>query len=85
MRASAVAPVAASAAVAAPSVIVNPESGLQGKGKVLEEAGEIYDNDLAYQNSAKNSNKFYKMQIVEAYNKKNYWLVTNWGRVGTKG
>jgi len=83
MRASGVAPIAAPAA--APTVLVNPESGLQGKGKVLEEAGEIYDNDLAYQNSAKNSNKFYKMQIVEANNKKNYWLVTNWGRVGTKG
>ena len=81
MRASAVAPVAAPAA----AVLVNPESGLQGRGKVLEEAGEIYDNDLAYQNSTKNSNKFYKMQIVEANNKKNYWLVTNWGRVGTKG
>ena len=32
MRASAVAPIAAPAAVAAPTVLVNPESGLQGKG-----------------------------------------------------
>ena len=25
------------------------------------------------------------MQIVEANNKNKFWLVTNWGRVGTKG
>ena len=41
---------AASAPVAAPvsTVMINPESGLQGQGHVLEEGGEVYDNDLAY-------------------------------------
>jgi poly [ADP-ribose] polymerase len=78
-------PVVAPVVVAASSVPVNPISGLVGKGSVLEEGGEVYDNDLAFQDSAKNSNKFYKMQVVEANNKKTYWLVQNWGRVGTTG
>ena len=79
------APSAPAAAAPLSSVSVNPESGLVGQGHVLEDGGEVYDNDLAYSDSAKNSNKFYKMQIVEATNKKKYWLVQNWGRVGTKG
>jgi hypothetical protein len=40
------APVAAAAAASGASV--NPESGLIGQGHVLEDGGEVYDNDLAF-------------------------------------
>jgi predicted DNA-binding WGR domain protein len=91
MRAAAIASATAPAPVSAPapavsgSVSVNPISGLVGKGHVLQDGGEIFDMDLGFTDANKNSNKFYKIQIVEATNRSKYWFVQNWGRIGTQG
>jgi len=42
---------------------VNPVSGLAGQGHVLNEGGQLYDVDLALTDAAKNSNKFYRLQV----------------------
>lgn len=64
---------------------VAPISGLVGQGKVLKDGGETYDIDLNLQNSSTNTNKFYRMQIVESNDKRKYWFVQHWGRIGTTG
>jgi predicted DNA-binding WGR domain protein len=35
--------------------------------------------------AAANSNKFYRLQLVESNDGKKYWMVQHWGRVGTGG
>lgn len=69
------------APVASSSIAVNPISGLSGRGTVLDD----FDIDLGYTDANKNSNKFYKMQVVEANDHSTYWLVQHWGRIGTGG
>jgi len=64
---------------------VAPVSGLTGQGKVLKDGGETYDVDLNLQNAASNTNKFYRMQVVECNDKSKYWFVQHWGRIGTSG
>ena len=54
-------------------------SGLSGKGSIYGE----YDVDIAFSDAAKNSNKFYKMQIVDL-NAGGYAFVQHWGRIGAK-
>ena len=87
--ASVPAPAAAAAPLPAPSAsavgTVNPVSGLESKGHVLSEDGDLFDIDLAFTDSAANSNKFYRLQLVEATSGKSYWMVQHWGRVGTGG
>eukprot|EP00658_Telonema_sp_P-2_P023052 TRINITY_DN19232_c0_g1_i1.p1 TRINITY_DN19232_c0_g1~~TRINITY_DN19232_c0_g1_i1.p1 ORF type:complete len:414 (-),score=105.56 TRINITY_DN19232_c0_g1_i1:242-1483(-) len=82
-------PAAPAASLPAPSPsqmgAVNPVSGLQSKGHVLNDDGELYDVDLAFTDASANSNKFYRMQLVESNNNKTYWLVQHWGRIGTSG
>jgi predicted DNA-binding WGR domain protein len=86
-RATAPAPAAASLPAATASNIgtVNPVSGLQGSGHVLNDSGEVYDVDLAFSDAAANSNKFYRMQVVESNDSSKYWMVQHWGRIGTSG
>jgi hypothetical protein len=52
----------ASTGVASTTMAANPISGLSGS--VLTDNGETFDADLGFTDSNKNSNKFYKMQIV---------------------
>ena len=66
-------------------ITVVPASGLAAKGRVLKEGGETYDADLNLVDSAKNHDKFYKMQVVESNDKAKYWFVQHWGRNGTAG
>jgi predicted DNA-binding WGR domain protein len=64
---------------------VAPISGLADKGKVYKEGSEVFDIDLNIRDAAKNMDKFYRMQVVEANDKKKYWFVQHWGRTGTSG
>jgi len=64
---------------------VNPVSGLGGQGHVLSEGGDLHDIDLAFTDAAANSNKFYRLQLVEASDGSSYWMVQHWGRIGTGG
>ena len=43
------------------------------------------DNDLAFTDANKNSNKFYKMQVLEKNDNSQYWFVQHWGKIGTNG
>jgi len=60
---------------------VVPASGLADKGKVMKP----YDVDLNISDAAKNMNKFYRMQVVEAKTGGQCWFVQHWGRIGTAG
>jgi predicted DNA-binding WGR domain protein len=66
---------------------VNPVSGLAGQGHVFNDAsnGEVYDVDLAFTDEGANSNKFYRLQLVEANNSGKFWMVQHWGRIGSSG
>jgi len=41
--------------------------------------------DLNVSDASKNMNKFYRMQVVESNDKKQFWFVQHWGRTGTSG
>ena len=84
--APAASPAAAPLAAATASNIgtVNPVSGLESKGHVFND-GDLHDIDLASSDTAANSNKFYRLQLVESSNSKKYWMVQHWGRIGTGG
>lgn len=60
---------------------VIPASGLADKGKLVAP----YDVDLNISDAAKNMNKFYRMQVVEAKSGGQCWFVQQWGRIGTAG
>jgi len=51
----------------------------------LSEGGDLHDIDLAFTDAAANSNKFYRLQLVEASDGSSYWMVQHWGRIGTGG
>jgi len=51
---------------------------------VLNDGGEVYDIDLAFTDAK--SNKFYRMQLVEANGAgSKFWMVQHWGRIGSAG
>jgi len=60
---------------------VMPASGLADKGKVLQP----YDVDMNITDAAKNMDKFYRMQVVEAKVGAQCWFVLQYGRTGTTG
>ena len=64
---------------------MNPVLGLGGS--VLREGTEVFDIDLAFTDASSNSNKFYRLQIVESndINGLTYAVGQHWGRIGTNG
>lgn len=64
---------------------VAPSSGLAGQGKIFKEGSDVFDIDLNVSDASKNMHKFYRMQVVESNDKKKYWFVQHWGRIGTTG
>jgi predicted DNA-binding WGR domain protein len=64
---------------------VNPvATGIPATAHVLND-GDLFDVDLAFTDGATNSNKFYRMQLIESKDSKKYWMVQHWGRIGTGG
>lgn len=64
---------------------VAPSSGLVGQGRIFKDGSVTYDADLNLSDSAQNTNKFYRMQVVESNDCSKYWFVQHWGRIGTSG
>ena len=80
------APLPSLAALPAPTAtsgVIVAKSGLRGLGVIYSAGGERYDVDIAFQDPKKNSNKFYKMQVVALATGK-FAFVQNWGRIGTE-
>eukprot|EP00730_Choanoeca_flexa_P014596 TRINITY_DN6438_c0_g1_i1.p1 TRINITY_DN6438_c0_g1~~TRINITY_DN6438_c0_g1_i1.p1 ORF type:complete len:377 (+),score=121.07 TRINITY_DN6438_c0_g1_i1:86-1216(+) len=64
---------------------VDPESGLANRSMVYEHNDVVYDADLAFLDLAHNHDKYYKLQVLEAVDKSEYWCMHHWGRTGAKG
>jgi poly [ADP-ribose] polymerase 2/3/4 len=76
-----------SAAKKAPvNVPVDDWCHLKGSHSVYQaDDGTVYDVTLNQTNAGQNNNKFYRIQLLESVNKKNYRTWTRWGRVGEGG
>eukprot|EP01012_Entosiphon_sulcatum_P064654 TRINITY_DN93487_c0_g1_i1.p1 TRINITY_DN93487_c0_g1~~TRINITY_DN93487_c0_g1_i1.p1 ORF type:complete len:813 (-),score=184.49 TRINITY_DN93487_c0_g1_i1:124-2562(-) len=63
---------------------VAPESGVDAIAHVLDVAkDEIYNVTLSESDITSGKNSFYVLQLLEADDKKRYWLFRQWGRVGS--
>ncbi|XP_038210310.1 poly [ADP-ribose] polymerase-like [Zerene cesonia] len=63
---------------------VDPDSGLADKAHVYTDAsGDKFTVVLAKTDVVAGKNSFYKLQMLQADDKKKYWLFRAWGRIGT--
>ncbi|KAJ2939633.1 hypothetical protein O0L34_g14353 [Tuta absoluta] len=64
---------------------VDPDSGLEDVAHVYkdDEEGAKYTVVLCKTDVVTQKNSYYKLQVLEADNKKKYWLFRSWGRIGT--
>lgn len=62
---------------------VDPDSGLDHKGKVYRDGKEIYTAVLSNSDVATGKNSYYKLQIIESDKRNKWWLFKSWGRIGT--
>ncbi|XP_048485241.1 poly [ADP-ribose] polymerase [Plutella xylostella] len=63
---------------------VDPDSGLEDVAHVYKDHdGTKYTVVLGQTDVVAKKNSYYKMQILEADDKKKYWLFRAWGRIGT--
>jgi poly [ADP-ribose] polymerase 2/3/4 len=68
------------------NVPVDDLCNLKGSHTVYQaDDGTIYDVTLNQTNAGQNNNKFYRIQLLVAVNKKDYRTWTRWGRVGEAG
>jgi predicted DNA-binding WGR domain protein len=65
--------------------VVDPDSGLEDEGHVLleDETKDPYSSVLGLVDLARDSNSYYKLQIIEHDDKKKYYVFRAWGRIGT--
>ncbi|XP_017778505.1 PREDICTED: poly [ADP-ribose] polymerase [Nicrophorus vespilloides] len=62
---------------------VDPESKLDHKSHVYQDGNDKYTVILGLTDIQKNKNSYYKLQVLEADNRNEYWLFRSWGRTGT--
>ncbi|KPJ11271.1 Poly [ADP-ribose] polymerase [Papilio machaon] len=63
---------------------VDPDSGLEDVAHVYKDGdGTKYTVVLSKTDVVEQKNSYYKLQVLEADNKKKYWLFRSWGRIGT--
>ncbi|XP_045534440.1 poly [ADP-ribose] polymerase [Papilio machaon] len=63
---------------------VDPDSGLEDVAHVYKDGdGTKYTIVLSKTDVVEQKNSYYKLQVLEADNKKKYWLFRSWGRIGT--
>ena len=68
------------------NVPVDDWCDLKGSHGVYQaDDGTVYDVTLNQTNAGQNNNKFYRIQLLEGVNKKDYRTWTRWGRVGEGG
>ncbi|GLV44778.1 Poly-(ADP-ribose) polymerase [Carabus blaptoides fortunei] len=62
---------------------VDSESGLGDVAHVYQEDKDKYNAILSLTDLQKQKNSYYKIQLLEADNKKKYWVYRSWGRIST--
>ncbi|XP_073951356.1 poly-(ADP-ribose) polymerase [Choristoneura fumiferana] len=63
---------------------VDPDSGLEDVAHVYKDwSGKKYTTVLGKTDVVAQKNSYYKLQVLEADDKKKYWLFRAWGRIGT--
>jgi poly [ADP-ribose] polymerase 2/3/4 len=68
------------------NVPVDDWCDLKGSHSVYQaDDGTVYDVTLNQTNAGQNNNKFYRIQLLEGVNQKDYRTWTRWGRVGEGG
>uniref|UniRef100_A0A182ST04 NAD(+) ADP-ribosyltransferase n=1 Tax=Anopheles maculatus TaxID=74869 RepID=A0A182ST04_9DIPT len=64
-------------------LIVDPDSNLADRAHVYKYNRTIYNCVLNKVDIQADKNSFYKLQVLEDDNHKQYWLFRAWGRIGT--
>ncbi|XP_049866080.1 poly [ADP-ribose] polymerase [Pectinophora gossypiella] len=64
---------------------IDPDSGLEDEAHVYKDMhdGTMYTVVLCKTDVIAQKNSYYKLQLLEADNRKKYWLFRSWGRIGT--
>jgi poly [ADP-ribose] polymerase 1 len=62
---------------------IDPESGLDDVAHVYKHDGVLYTSVMSKTDIEKNLNSFYKLQVLEADNGRDFWVFRSWGRIGT--
>ncbi|XP_018423552.1 PREDICTED: poly [ADP-ribose] polymerase 1 [Nanorana parkeri] len=62
---------------------VDPDSGLENSGHVLEKSSQIFSATLGLVDISRGTNSYYKLQLIEHDRDARYWVFRSWGRVGT--
>ncbi|GAB6020530.1 hypothetical protein CHUAL_003213 [Chamberlinius hualienensis] len=59
------------------------KQGLEDVAHVLEEKNKIFMAVLNLVDVVRGTNSYYKLQLLEANNKRKFWVFRAWGRIGT--
>ncbi|XP_055693222.1 poly [ADP-ribose] polymerase [Lutzomyia longipalpis] len=62
---------------------VDPDSGLEDVAHVYKENGRHWTCVLSKTDVSTSKNSYYKLQLLQADNAKQYWVYRAWGRIGT--
>jgi len=63
--------------------VVDPDSEMEDCCHVFQKEGDIYNAVLGMADLAKNTNSYYKLQVLVHDSEKRYFVFRSWGRVGT--
>ncbi|XP_059610160.1 poly [ADP-ribose] polymerase [Phlebotomus argentipes] len=63
--------------------VIDPDSGLEDVAHVYKEKGKQWAVVLNNADVQTSKNSYYKLQLLEADNKRQYWIFRAWGRIGT--
>ncbi|XP_071539623.1 poly [ADP-ribose] polymerase 1 [Panulirus ornatus] len=63
--------------------VVDPDSGLENSAHVYQRGSNIYNCVLGLVDIVRGTNSYYKLQVLEADNKRRWWVFRSWGRIGT--
>ncbi|XP_072398728.1 poly [ADP-ribose] polymerase [Diabrotica undecimpunctata] len=62
---------------------VDPDSELENVAHVYQSGNDKYTAILGLTDIQSGKNSYYKLQLLEADGKSNYWVFRSWGRIGT--
>ena len=62
---------------------VDPDSGLDESGHILEEKDDVWTQTLNITDLTSGINSYYVLQLIESDSKGQWWVFRKWGRVGT--
>jgi poly [ADP-ribose] polymerase 1 len=65
-------------------VAIDPASGLADKAHVYQREGVLYTTVLGFTDIQKNKNSYFKIQVLQSDDLREFWIFSSWGRIGTK-